>query len=232
MNDPNSGAQPTTIPPDDTSRTLVNAGSGDHDVQYVSVAGGVYAILVTGDATNGRYTVIDMRVPSGGGPPPHRHDFEEMFTILEGELEFTFRGETSIVGAGRTVNIPANAPHFFRNASSGPARMLCVYSPAGQDEFFMLVGDRVDGPTSPPPELNDAQKAERKAKALELAPRFRTELLRARAPQVPRPHPFRTASSEPVGCRRQGSWRTTFEDTRNRWNRARRLDGRRRAATA
>jgi quercetin dioxygenase-like cupin family protein len=27
--------------------------------------------------------VIDMHVPPGGGPPPHRHDFEEMFTVLE-----------------------------------------------------------------------------------------------------------------------------------------------------
>jgi aryl-alcohol dehydrogenase-like predicted oxidoreductase len=53
-----------------------------------------------------------------------------------------------------------------------------------------------------------------------------------RAPQAPRPHPFRTASSEPVRWRRQGSWRTTFEDTRNRGNRAGGLGGRRRAATA
>jgi hypothetical protein len=34
-----------------------------------------------------------MLVPPGGGPPPHRHDFEEMFTILDGEIELTFRGE-------------------------------------------------------------------------------------------------------------------------------------------
>jgi quercetin dioxygenase-like cupin family protein len=28
----------------------------------------------------------------GGGRPPHRHDFEESFTVLEGEIEATFRG--------------------------------------------------------------------------------------------------------------------------------------------
>ena len=38
-----------------------------------------------------------MHVLAGGGPPPHRHDFEEMFTLLQGELEFTFRGETSTI---------------------------------------------------------------------------------------------------------------------------------------
>ena len=33
-----------------------------------------------------------MLVPDGSGPPPHRHDFEEMFSLLEGELQFTSVG--------------------------------------------------------------------------------------------------------------------------------------------
>jgi uncharacterized cupin superfamily protein len=77
-------------------------------------------MLVTGEQTDGRYCLIEMRVPDGGGPPPHRHDFEEMFTILEGEIEFTFRGEKHTVRAGSTINVPANAPHNFRNVSGAP----------------------------------------------------------------------------------------------------------------
>lgn len=30
----------------------------------------------------------------------------------------------SVIRAGETVNVPANAPHFFHNAASAPARML------------------------------------------------------------------------------------------------------------
>ena len=37
------------------------------------------------------------------------NDFEEKFTLIEGEIEFTFRGKKSSVRAGLTVNIPANA---------------------------------------------------------------------------------------------------------------------------
>jgi len=44
---------------------------------------------VSGEQTGGRYSLIDMLVPPSGGPPPHRHDFEEMFTILDGEIELT-----------------------------------------------------------------------------------------------------------------------------------------------
>jgi quercetin dioxygenase-like cupin family protein len=93
--------------------------------------------------TAGRFTLIDMHVPPGGGPPPHRHDFEETFILLDGELQATFRGEKHIVRAGETVNIPANAPHQFHNASSKPVRMLCICSPAGYEEFFKEVGTAV-----------------------------------------------------------------------------------------
>jgi uncharacterized cupin superfamily protein len=118
-----------------------------------------------------------MHVPPGGGPPPHRHDFEEMFTVLEGEIELTFRGEQSVARAGETVNVPANAPHRFRNATDTPARVLCMCSPAGQELFFQAVGSPVKDRREPPPPLDPAAQAAFIAKAQELAPRYRTELL-------------------------------------------------------
>jgi quercetin dioxygenase-like cupin family protein len=60
-----------------------------------------------------------MHVPPGGGPPPHRHDFEEMFTVLDGEVRVTFRGETLVARVGETINVPANAPHAIM-AGHGP----------------------------------------------------------------------------------------------------------------
>jgi quercetin dioxygenase-like cupin family protein len=139
--------------------------------------GDTYTILLRGEDTAGRYTLIDMHVPPGGGPPPHRHDFEEMFHVLEGEIEATFRGEKSVVREGETVNVPANAPHSFTNASEQPARLLCVCTPPGQEEFFMRVGVPVEGRTTPPPEPSEGEQAAFLAKASELAPEYRTELL-------------------------------------------------------
>jgi quercetin dioxygenase-like cupin family protein len=144
---------------------------------HLSIAGGTYTILVSGEETAGRYTLIDMYVPPGGGPPPHRHDFEEMFTVLEGEIELTFRGERSIARTGETVNVPANAPHSFRNIGQHPARLLCMCAPAGQERFFAAVGDPVASRTAPPPALSDAERAERRARAVALAPQYKTELL-------------------------------------------------------
>ncbi len=123
--------------------------------------GDTYTILVSGSDTAGRHCLIDMHVPPGGGPPPHRHDFEETFTILEGEIQLNFRGEQLVARAGQTINLPANAPHSFKNTSARPARLLCHCTPAGLDEMFRQLGDPVATRTAPPPQLSDAQKAER-----------------------------------------------------------------------
>ncbi len=169
---------PTPVPPDDPARQMTVARP-DHDetLPHMGLVGDTYTILVTGEQTAGRYTLIDMHVPPGGGPPPHRHDFEEMFTVLDGEIEFTFRGQKAVAKAGETVNVPANAPHAFVNASGVPARLLCLCAPAGQEEFFLAIGDPVASRAAPPPAIDEAGQAGRIEKAKALAPRFRTELL-------------------------------------------------------
>jgi uncharacterized cupin superfamily protein len=78
---------------------------------------------------------------------------------------------------GYTVNIPSNAPHQFHNISEQPARLLCICSPAGQEEFFMEVGVPVASRTAAPPKLDEAAQAALKAKSEALAPKYRTELL-------------------------------------------------------
>jgi quercetin dioxygenase-like cupin family protein len=165
------------IPADDPARQLTVAAPNTPAVRHVAVVGDTYSILVSGAETAGRYCLIDMIVPDGGGPPPHRHDFEEMFTLLEGELEFAFRGRTTTVRAGSTVSVPANAPRAFRNASGAPAHMLCLAAPAGLEEFFLEVGDPLESRASPPPKLDNAQMEERIKKIRALAPKYRTELL-------------------------------------------------------
>jgi quercetin dioxygenase-like cupin family protein len=81
----------------------------DHNAQHIGLVGDTYTNLLTGKDTAGRFCLIDMHVPPSGGPPPHRHDFEESFIVLEGKIEATFRGAKSLVTAGETINIPANA---------------------------------------------------------------------------------------------------------------------------
>ena len=167
------------IPADDPNRKLTIADPDGVGMRHISVVGDTYTILVSGAQTAGRYCLIDMLVPDGSGPPPHRHDFEEMFTLLEGELEFTFRGNKTVVTAGETVNIPANAPHVFKNKSGKTVRMLCMCTPAGQEELFLAVGFPIDSRTSPAPKPTPEELAEKGKLLAALLPKYRTEMVTA-----------------------------------------------------
>ena len=179
MSDQGNAAKPkATIPADDPQRTLVIVSADqDRNVPHVGLVGDTYTILLSGKDTAGRYCLIDMFVPPGGGPPPHRHDFEETFTLLEGQLDFIFRGDRKVAQAGDTVHIPANSPHQFHNSSSQPARMLCICAPAGQEQDFLDLGQPVATRTSPPAKLDAAAEAKIKAKTADLAGKYLTEFL-------------------------------------------------------
>ncbi len=166
------------LDPDDLQRNRKIAQPDSDSLPHIGLVGDTYTVTVTGEDTNGRFCLIDMHIPPGGGPPPHRHDFEETFILLEGEIEATFRGNKSTVHAGETIHIPANAPHQFHNVSSQPTRMLCICSPAGQENFFKEVGIEVATRTMPPPKLDEKQETEFIQKVKALAPKYRTELLK------------------------------------------------------
>jgi quercetin dioxygenase-like cupin family protein len=165
------------VPADDINRSLTVARVDSPALPHIGLVGDTYTITVAGKETNDRFCVIDMHIPPGGGPPPHRHDFEETFILLEGEMEVTFRGEKSTVRAGDTINVPSNAPHQFHNSSKNPVRMICICSPAGNDSFFVEVGVPVATRTTPPPDLDAKQMAVFLEKVKAITPRYHTELL-------------------------------------------------------
>lgn len=167
---------PVPVAPDDHGRDLVVRSADDPGLRHLGIVGDTYTVLLSGSDTDGRFALIDMHVPPGGGPPPHRHDFEEAFTVLEGEVELTFRGEQATVRAGQTVHVPARAPHFFRNVGDADARMLCLVSPSGLEEYFGRWGATVVGRTTPPG-LTEEEAARVLDEALALGPTYAIENL-------------------------------------------------------
>jgi hypothetical protein len=84
-NMPETHTQYPPLPPDDLNRALTSANP-DHEgkLPHIGLVGDTYTITVDGDDTKGRFCVVDMHIPPGGGPGPHRHDFEETFIVLDG----------------------------------------------------------------------------------------------------------------------------------------------------
>lgn len=168
--------QTTTIPPDDGVRQLTLAAPDDPALRNIAMVGDTYTILLSGKDTAGRFAVIDMLIPANSGPPPHRHDFEEAFHVLDGRLDVTVRGETSIVRTGEIANVPANALHVFHNSTDSPVRLLCIVSPAGLEEFFAEVGDPVSTRTSAAPELTLDERTAQLRHGVELAARYHVDI--------------------------------------------------------
>ncbi len=125
--------------------TTVNNDQG----QSLSVVGDTYRILISGEQTNGAYAVIDMLVPPSGGPGPHAHkDMQEMFYVVEGEIEFKMEGGSYTAKKGSFVNIPlGGAVHSFKNKTDNIAHLLCTVVPAGLDSFFQEIGKPVEAGT-------------------------------------------------------------------------------------
>lgn len=137
---------------------IINKNEGE----YLAIAGGNYRIIISGEQTSGNYAVIEMTVPPGGGPPPHAHpDIQEMFHVLEGEVEFKTENGKQIVSKDGFVNIPlGGAIHCFKNISEKPVRLLCTVVPAGLENLFQEIGAPVlPGQTLPIPELTAERKA-------------------------------------------------------------------------
>ena len=175
---PDSQYRYPSLPPDDPKRLLTVAQPNeDQSLLHLGIVGDTYTMLVSGAQTDGRFCLFDMQIPPNGGPGPHRHDFEETFVVLDGEIEATFRGRKQSIKAGETINIPSNAPHQFHNRSSAPVRLLCMCSPAGQENFFMELGVKVNTRTAPPPKLNQEEQKAFAQKAASIALRYRTEML-------------------------------------------------------
>lgn len=141
----------------DTNVKIINKNEGE----LLAIAGGNYRIIISGEQTNGNYAVIEMTVPPGGGPPPHSHpDTQEMFHVLEGELEFKTEAGKQIVTKDGFVNIPlGGAIHCFKNTSENYARLLCTVVPAGLENLFKEIGEPVHpGQILPVPELTLKRK--------------------------------------------------------------------------
>ena len=84
----------------------------------------------------------------GGGARKHRHPYEEIFVVLEGEIEVIVDGQREMVSGGSIRIIPPRAWHQFTNRSDHPCLMVNIHSSPRliQENWADLVSDSEEGP--------------------------------------------------------------------------------------
>lgn len=100
-------------------------------------------IKASGDRGGAEFAFVENVVPghwSGRGPHFHRRH-EELFYVVEGELQFLLDGETVGAPAGTFVGVPPGVVHAFRNLTGVPARWVGTIAPHDFEEYFARLSE-------------------------------------------------------------------------------------------
>lgn len=97
-------------------------------------------IIVSGEQTNGEYSLTHITEPPKAGPPLHIHnDDDESFYILKGDVCFYIGDEIINASTGDYVFAPKGIPHRFL-AGSEEAELIVRSEPANFDALVKKFG--------------------------------------------------------------------------------------------
>jgi quercetin dioxygenase-like cupin family protein len=107
-------------------------------------------VLLRSEETDGQVSVTEIVVPPhGAGPPLHKHDFDEVFYVLGGELIFEVDDALARKGAGELSFAARNVAHTLANHGDAPARYVLVCTPAGFERHWARVAADAAGVEPP-----------------------------------------------------------------------------------
>jgi quercetin dioxygenase-like cupin family protein len=111
--------------------------------------GTLATIKLPGEATDGRYALIEFLFPRHASPPLHTHPQDESYIVLDGRLTVQADEQRFVLEAGAAAAVPMGVAHTFR-VDSDTARVLVLSTPAGLERFVRDGSTPAEAPTLPP----------------------------------------------------------------------------------
>jgi quercetin dioxygenase-like cupin family protein len=122
---------------------IVRAAEG----KKLNVIGDFQTIKLRGSDTNGQFTLIEEENMPGTAIPPHVHNNEdEVFKVLEGEMELTVGDQTTLLKAGDLAFGPRGIPHSWKIVGDKKARVILSVFPSGIEDMFEELDQLPPGP--------------------------------------------------------------------------------------
>jgi quercetin dioxygenase-like cupin family protein len=87
-----------------------------------------YRAIVDGKTIDGcKFSVHESALSPNNEPhPPHHHNGEEMFIMVDGTLEVTINGKASRITKGSVAFIGSGDQHGIRNVGATPAKYFVI----------------------------------------------------------------------------------------------------------
>jgi quercetin dioxygenase-like cupin family protein len=126
---------------------IIQAGEG----KALSLRGTQVAYKAEGERPGGGPTFLEFVAAPGFSTGDHVHSrIEEIFYVVEGELQIRAGDRTLRAKPGDFVLVPPGVPHGFGNPDGVPAKMVLLISPAGVHErYFEELAELLATPGAP-----------------------------------------------------------------------------------
>jgi quercetin dioxygenase-like cupin family protein len=115
-------------------------------VEQIGLFGIDIKILVTGDMTNNKYSLIELSFPAGPEKEIalHKHSKEDVtICVIEGDFVFRYGNQELKKGFGKDdtpFRLEKNIPHSYKKVGEQNGILLMIFKPAGFENFFRDLG--------------------------------------------------------------------------------------------
>ena len=119
----------------------------NNEGKVLNVIGDIQTFKLTGKDTNGLFTLIEEYNDPGTAIPTHVHENEdEVFKVIEGEMELTVGDKTTVLKAGDLAFGPRGIPHSWKIIGNSKAKVILSVFPSGIEEMFEELSELPPGP--------------------------------------------------------------------------------------
>jgi quercetin dioxygenase-like cupin family protein len=123
--------------------------SGPGEGERLWFLGTLATVKLPGEASDGRFALIEFLFPRHASPPLHTHPQDESYVVLEGRLTIQAGEQRFELEAGGAALVPMGVAHTFR-VDSETARVLVLSTPAGLERMVRDCAAPASSSTLPP----------------------------------------------------------------------------------
>lgn len=112
------------------------------DGQY-DLDGIIYTILVSGNQTENKYSIIEITFPQGTELeiPSHKHGNESLLIhVIEGNFLFRCGKEVLKANKDTVFRFEKDKSHSYKKIGKDQGKLLVTYTPGGFENFFRELG--------------------------------------------------------------------------------------------